>query len=226
MEEKPLIFKVKRMQLKTRLDPEYYKPEYMQLERELGGHVVKQLQGIVEITRGVSISTKEYCEKGLPYVRILNIKGWTIDTKNMVYVSRKMRKRLNKAQLRGGEILISITGTIGKVAVVPESLRGALVSSDIAVLRLKRPMKEISTFYLVHMLASDYVMKQLKRKKVGQYIPRVNLQDLKSILIPILPRKEQEEMEEEVKRLLTRKKELQKEEERIMEKIRKLRELK
>lgn len=226
MEEKPLIFKVKRMQLKTRFDPEYYKPEYMEFERELGTHVVKQLQGIVEITRGVSISTKAYCEKGLPYVRILNIKGWTIDTKNMVYVSGKMRKRLNKAQLRGGEILISITGTIGKVAVVPESLRGALVSSDIAVLRLKRPMKEISTFYLVHMLASDYVMKQLKRKKVGQYIPRVNLQDLKSILIPILPRKEQEEMEEEVKRLLTRKKELQKEEERIMEKIRKLRELK
>ena len=226
MEEKPLIFKVKRMQLKTRLDPEYYKPEYMRLERELGGHVVKQLQDIVDITRGVSISTKEYGEKGVPYVRILNIESWAINTKNMAYISEKIRKNLKKAQLRGGEILVSITGTIGKVAVVPQSLKGALVSSDIAVLRLKRPVKEISTFYLAHILTSDYVMKQLKRKKVGQYIPRVNVQDLKSILIPILPRKEQEEMEKEVKRLLTRKKELQKEEERIMEKMKKLRELK
>lgn len=219
--EKPLIFQVKSTQLEKRLDVKYYDPEYFKLWAMLGEHVVKRLGDLAEIVKGISIPASKYRDEGLPYIRISNFARGGLDLSEAVRISGKGLKNIVRAQLQGGEILISITGTIGKVAIVPEYAKGAIASSDIAI--IKPRVSTISTFYLYHILASDLVGKQIKRVTMDQVIPRINLADLRSILIPIFPESRQKEIEHEVKTLLAKMTELQMEQERIRRRLRRLR---
>ena len=219
--EKPLIFQVKSTQLEKRLDVKYYDPEYFKLWAMLGEHVLKRLGDLAEIVKGISIPASKYRDEGLPYIRISNFARGGLDLSEAVRISGKGLKNIARAQLQGGEILISITGTIGKVAIVPEYAKGAIASSDIAI--IKPRVSTISTFYLYHILASDLVEEQIKRVTMGQVIPRINLADLRSILIPIFPQSRQKEIEHEVKTLLAKMTELQMEQERIRRRLRRLR---
>jgi hypothetical protein len=88
-----------------------------------------------------------------------------------------------------GDLVYSIRGSIGEVAIVPDELEGANLTQDAA-----RIAYTPATYgrRLLHVLKSAVVFAQLEAGALGATISGVNIRDLKRASIPVPPRAEQE----------------------------------
>ncbi len=57
-----------------------------------------------------------------------------LDNSDLYLITPELNSEFKRSELKGGEVLLSIQGTIGRVAICPEDLRGANVSRTIAVI--------------------------------------------------------------------------------------------
>lgn len=85
--------------------------------------------------------------------------------------------------LKAGDLLVSISGTIGKVGIVPEKLAGNLASSGLAVFRLP---PEISSTYLSILLRSPNYQAWLKEHANGSVIQHLSIKALRKLPVPVL----------------------------------------
>lgn len=74
-------------------------------------------------------------EDGIPIVRVKDVRGGAIDTDDPFRVAQAISEIHSRTRLEGGEVLVSVVGTVGEAAVVPERLAGWNVARAIAVLR-------------------------------------------------------------------------------------------
>ncbi|TCK21945.1 restriction endonuclease subunit S [Pseudonocardia endophytica] len=72
---------------------------------------------------------------GVPIVRVKDLSGGRIDGIGTLKVAREISERHSRTRLRGGELLLSVVGSVGETAVVPPALEGWNVARAIAVLR-------------------------------------------------------------------------------------------
>ncbi len=74
-------------------------------------------------------------ENGVPLIRVTDISGNYFDDSKLLRISPSLDEEFRRSRLKGGEILISIQGTIGRVAVCSPQFAGANISRTIAVVR-------------------------------------------------------------------------------------------
>ena len=97
------------------------------------GWPVKTLLSLCDQSRGISygvVQRGQHVEGGIPLVRIKDILNGIVDPNSLVKCEKKIVERYERTSLKGGELLISIRGTVGVTALVPESLQGANISRD------------------------------------------------------------------------------------------------
>lgn len=144
------------------------------------------------ITDGSHYSPKSQ-ESGIPYitVRDLDDKCGRIDFEGCKFVGEDDFRDLerNGCSPSLGDVLFSKDGTVGKVALVREDRRFVVLSS-LAILTPNREM--VLPEYLEHVLRSSEFLSEAIGKKTGVAIKRIVLKNLKQILIPLPPLKEQE----------------------------------
>lgn len=88
-----------------------------------------------------------------------------------------------------GDVLVStVRPNLNAVAVVPESLDGAIASTGFAVLR---PDRELDKRYLFHWVRSPRFISSMVSKATGASYPAVSERIVKESLIPIPPLEEQ-----------------------------------
>ena len=78
---------------------------------------------ITDIRYGLS-TANDYVDFGIPFLRILNLKNDGIDVGDVVYLSEEQRKEVGKAIVHEGDLLISRSGSVGIVVVVPKEAEG------------------------------------------------------------------------------------------------------
>ncbi len=71
---------------------------------------------------------------GVPLVRVGDLSNGRIEANGLKRISKTIADRFSRTYVRGGEVLLSVVGTIGRTAVVPSTLVGANVARAIAVL--------------------------------------------------------------------------------------------
>ncbi|MFW6383108.1 MAG: restriction endonuclease subunit S [Nanoarchaeota archaeon] len=118
----------------------------------------------------------------VPYIRIQNLKHGGVDIGNAIYVKSPNK---NDTVLKEGDILVSISGTIGKTALVDKSSKGAIISPGLVILRPTKKLLE--PYYLYYILQSSYVLRQLKSLASGSTISRISIKKLQELKIPLLP---------------------------------------
>ncbi len=74
----------------------------------------------------------EEVETGVPMVRIQDLSQDGIDLRGMRSVTPEIDERHARSRLKGGEVLVSLAGSIGRVARVPENLAGANINRALA----------------------------------------------------------------------------------------------
>lgn len=213
---KPLIYTTKTKSLKQwgviANDPTYEKLKSKILEK--ADKIVK-LGDICEIKGGVSYPPQKVLTEGTPYIRIQDLFNEKIYPKTFVSPDN-----INPGlRIKEKDILISVKGTIGKIALATKIDVDSIASSGIYTLRLKN--KELETAYLLLALKSRFVQEQLKKITQGATIQYVSINDLRGLEIPLISVQQQKELFSKLKEINSKIVTLQKEKEQLEEQAKK-----
>ena len=127
-----------------------------------------------------------FVENGVPLVRIVDIAGDQLDLSNAHRISSALDTEFARSRLEGGELLLSIQGTIGRVAIAPLSAKGANISRTIAVIA---PDDRVDRRYLRYFLM--YLGVAHRFKVTGTTRDSLNIGDIRSIEVPLATPDEQ-----------------------------------
>lgn len=121
---------------------------------------------------------------GVPIVRVNNIRGGRIDTTEMLKVGADIEAKFQRSRLRGGEVLLTLVGTLGEVAIVPDSLRGWNVARAVGVIPVR---KDPGSLWVFICLRSAFIQHCIRTWATTTVQATFNLRDLAKLPIPIPP---------------------------------------
>lgn len=138
------------------------------------------------ITKGTTPTTLGYNfqEDGVNFLKIecFSEDGTYIKEKT-AHISEECHEKLKRSKLRPGDILFSIAGAIGRVAVVTEEMLPANTNQALAIIRVTRD--DIYLPYIKLILTSQIVKAQFERKKQGVAQLNISLKDINELEIPL-----------------------------------------
>jgi type I restriction enzyme S subunit len=137
---------------------------------------------------------------GIPYIRVVNMRGDRISVQDLHRTSREIDTQYSRARLREGDVLISIRGTYGRVAIVPPELEGANITQDTARLAF---LDGIDPNFACIYLRSPQVQRHLQRVARGVAVKGVNIGDLREMPFPVPSVSEQREIVNRVGELIS-----------------------
>lgn len=152
-----------------------------------------QLSEIAElITKGTTPTTLGYDfqDEGVNFLKIecFDEYGNYIENK-VAHISNECNAKLKRSQLKQGDILFSIAGAIGRVAIVKEEMLPANTNQALAIIRINN--ENVYLPYIKLLLTSPIVKKQFEKKKQGVAQLNISLTDINELKIP-LPNKEKQ----------------------------------
>jgi len=118
---------------------------------------------------------------GVPVIKVKNVIDGRIDEAALLHTHPTIDEAYKRSRLASGDVLITIRGTTGRVAIVPSSLTGANITQDTARLRLSR---SASPEYLYYALQSLPSQRQIALHTIGQAVKGINIRDVRRVVIP------------------------------------------
>ena len=139
---------------------------------------------------GSNLKVEDYQNTGYPIIRLQNIERCRFVDKDIKYVDGDKFLELKYHSFLAGDIVMAKLGIpIGKTCIVPQKYSKGIVTADVVRIRLSD--KQISKYYLLYILNYDSIRNQLSGRQLGTTRPRVNLSDVRDLLIPVPPLPEQ-----------------------------------
>lgn len=195
------IKKYSEIKKANRYDAEYFQPKYDELIENIKSYSNgwDKLSNIIQAPKkGIEVGSEEYCEQGIPFVRVSNLSQHEINNNNMQYISEEYYNSIaNAYQPKKGEILLSKDGTPGIAYYLSETPQKMISSGGI--LRLIVNNKEYLPEYLTFVLNSIVVQMQVERVSSGALIKHWLVDEIQNTLIPKLEMNKQIEIVEQLK---------------------------
>jgi type I restriction enzyme S subunit len=138
---------------------------------------------------------------GIRYVRPTEIVNDHIDVANLRRTTPEIANRYKRAALLANDIVFSIVGSIGKVAIVPPKLAGANITQSSA--RIRPNSKLIEPLYLKRAMKAPLFVKQCDDYQLGSAVPRLNLEDVRKLRVPLAPLNEQRRIVAKLEKLFS-----------------------
>ena len=200
-----------------RIDAYYYQPKFEEIEKAVkkGKFEVRELREfIVKIYYGASVKN-EYVDDGIPLLRIVNLKPNKFDLREVVKLPESIRKDLGNAFVKEGDLLISRSGTVGMVSVVPKEADGFAFGSFM----IKFCLNEIVNKNYISAWLNTKLQKLLtERDKIGAIQGNITIETIENFKIPLPPLAVQNKIAEEIKKRMQKTEQLQKEAKEELEK--------
>ena len=183
--------------LKKREGAEELQSFLKEARKRISGVQIQALNHIAEIRSGVTYSrsntTEDSSAEGPFMIRMGDIKAGTLRKPALRY-DTPLTSKQERCLVQSGDVLLSRSGTIGKVAVVPPEFAGAVASQGLVILRVKEE-ESVRPAYLAKLLRSALYQDWLAGHARGSTIGHLRLQSLKKLPIPVLPSDHQERVE-------------------------------
>jgi restriction endonuclease S subunit len=190
-------FVVHKEELNKRLDAWSYRPAYRQVVEDLKD-AKWSIYNLIEICKtifcgpfGTAIKSSAYVKKGVPFIRITNIKSGYLDKGDLVYITPEDSERLKSTQLNAGDLVISQRGTIGNVAQIPEEFSICNISANTIGVKVS---EKVNTKYILWFLISKFGKIQFENIVSGHIQNKITTDDVKNIKIPLPPRQIQDKI--------------------------------
>jgi type I restriction enzyme, S subunit len=107
------------------------------------------------------------------------------------FIDENKFNEMKRFELKSGDLIMSCSGTMGKIAIVPENIKKGIINQ--ALLKLTPSPKKISTVFLKLWMQSESFQDSLKEYSGGAAIQNVaSVAILKQIEIPLPPLPEQQ----------------------------------
>ena len=122
-------------------------------------------------------------EGGIPVVKIRDYDHNGIDVDKLLRAAPDIEAPYRRSRLEPGDILMSIRGTTGVIAVVPPELLRANITQDTARIRVDVTNRD----YLYQALHAPYVRRQIRLHTIGQAVKGINIGAVRRLQIPWPP---------------------------------------
>lgn len=170
------------------MDCGYHRPEFTALLDKLRERFpeIQTLDSYADVVCGPfgsAIKLNDYVDSGVPLLRISNITpDGTLDTQNNVkFLTAGKSEELSSTQVFADDVIVSQRGTIGASAIVSSEYPLFNISANLIAIK---DISELTPQFVQLYLASDLGKMQILRLQSGQVHPKINISDIKSILIP------------------------------------------
>ena len=125
---------------------------------------------------------------GVPFIRVGDIGEGRIDIRQMKRIERKVADRFAKTYLEGGEVLLTLVGTIGRTAVVPPALAGSNVARAVGVI----PASDLIDPHWIECWFRSPMTRAVMIGKAHEVARKtLNLEDVRAAHVALPPRSEQ-----------------------------------
>lgn len=167
-----------------RADSEFFRPEYLSAERfvrarefvELG-----RLGGFVPGPFGSAFHVQNYDFRSpYRYIRGKDVKPFFLLNDDNRYLPAADFQRLNQYEVRADDLMISVVGTLGNVAICTEQDVPAMFSCKSTLFR----SKEADPYFLLAYLNSTPGLLCMLRRQRGAIQAGLNIEDLRTIPVP------------------------------------------
>lgn len=163
--------------------------------------VIDPKSDIVDGPFGSNLKASQYTNTGVPIVRIQNVKRFNFIDKNIKFISNEKYEELQRHSFVSGDILITKLGDpLGLACEVPEKYRYGIIVADLV--RLRPNIEICSKPFLIYLLNSEIVIKQIEKHVKGTTRPRINLGVIRGLALPLPPLAEQKKISEKLDVLL------------------------
>ena len=97
----------------------------------------KKIGEICEIINGFAFKSNKYVPQGIRVIRITNVQNGYIEDKDPKFYPFETTNEIERYLLKEGDLLISLTGNVGRVGRLPISMLPAALNQRVACLRKK-----------------------------------------------------------------------------------------
>lgn len=155
------------------------------------------------VTKGTTPTTLgfSYQDSGVLFVKVESLSNHRIQRDLCAHISVEAHDALKRSQLEEGNVLISIAGTLGRVAVVQKQDVPANTNQALALIRIGKP---ILPQYIAHSLDSALAKKAVSDGGRGVGLQNLNLGQVSELPVLLAPLPEQHRIVEAIESYLTR----------------------
>lgn len=147
--------------------------------------------------------TAEFLDDGFPLASIGEVKEWFVNLASAKFTSDKFYQDLIGGGRKplAGDIIYSRNATVGEAALVSHDMQDFAMGQDVCLIRLE---KNLSPEYIMHVLKSPVIYRQLELAMVGSTFKRINVDDIRNFNLAVPPINEQIQIVEQLEILLTK----------------------
>jgi len=202
-----------------RFDVEYYfKSDKLNLNFKFESVDIWNLENI-EVRKWIfSLSPENYKTEWIPFLRVADLKWWTIIKNSLVYINDKINEQEKNTQLLPWDLVFSKVWTIDEVSILPNDFPVYNMSQNIIWVKI-RDNKLITSEYVRQLFQLDIWKKQLLANSMSWVQPKITLDSIRNIKIPLPPLEIQNQIVEKMDFALSEKKRKKLEAKTLLESI-------
>ena len=142
--------------------------------------------------------TAEFVEDGYPLASISEVKDWTVNLSTSKFTTKRYYLELieNGRKPIVGDILYSRNATVGEAALVIDNMPDFAMGQDVCLIRSN---DKILSDYIMYVLNSGIIKKQLDLAMVGSTFKRINVDNIRNFDISFPSIHEQQEIIDSLK---------------------------
>lgn len=209
------FFLTNRGDLEERLDPVFYRPSIIKFIKSLltSKHfktkpLHKLALRIVDGPFGTQLKVEDYKEEGIPVIRVSNVRTGEISEDKLIHISEEKHRTIRRSRVFPDDVILTKAGAIlGYSAVFPKHLiEGNITSHSVAI----TCTDEILPHYLKYIFHSEIGQRQIYRWGNKSTRPELNTQEVKKLIIPVLPIEQQQKIVDAYTEAIYKRKQLEK----------------
>lgn len=137
------------------------------------------------VTKGATPTTYgfKWVSDGVIFLRSECVAADGLDLTQSMYISEAAHKVLIRGEVRPGDILITITGNVGRIVTVNEKIDVGNINQHIA--RIRVIDTDVSSEFVSHWLSQPVVRHYYSTITTGQAYPQLSLKQVRETLVPL-----------------------------------------
>ena len=139
------------------------------------------------ISKGTTPTGKDMSDnedRSIKFIKVRDFNDYGINTTELEYIPEIIHTgRLKRSILASKDLLVSIAGTLGRVAIVTDELDGSNTNQAVAFVRLK-DVKNLG--YLYFYAKGSKFQYEIEKRQVHAVQPNLSLSELSSIDVPLI----------------------------------------
>lgn len=150
---------------------------------------------VCEVVSGINYSREDIAEYSdqlrdgirLPLIRVGDIAQGVIESPSRLLTNPEVGARWKGEPVKAGDLLVAVTGTVGKVGIVGHLAAGSIVAKNIATLKFDGGVDAIDHRFLARLLQSQVYQDWFAGHSRGSAIASLSIKALRTLRIPLPP---------------------------------------